>query len=549
MKHLPWLVLLSACIHRVSPGDMTSRNIVFSARLIHTMNPAMPTAEALVMREGKLLFVGSKKEAIELAGPDAAVEAFPTATIVPGLIDAHVHLASLGRFLSMVDLSTTATEAEAVAMTVAAVSNPAAHQGDWLLGRGWDQNDWVTKAYPTKASLDAVLPTTPVYLTRVDGHAAWVNSEALRRAGITATTQDPEGGRIERGAKGEPTGLLIDNAMDLVSAQVPPPHEMVAQRQLKVAVETCARLGLTQVHDAGIDLKTFRLLQSWDALGVLPIRVYAMADGQGAEAQAYLEAGPFSGRHLEMRAVKLLADGALGSRGAALAAPYSDAPDQSGLLLMSAEQLETKARQFAERGFQVAVHAIGDRANSLVIQTLSRLNRNGRHRVEHAQILAAPDVAKFAQFGLIASAQPTHATSDMPWAEQRVGAERGRFAYAWRSVLQAGGQVAFGSDFPVEDPNPLWGVYAARTRQDHQGQPEGGWHAEQKVTGLEALAGFTTGGAYASFAETKRGQLAAGFDADFVVLPVDPVEGDAKALLSAQVQVTVVDGQDIYRAP
>ena len=524
---------------------MTSRNVVFSARLIHTMNPAMPTAEALVMREGKLLFVGSKREALEIAGADAAVEAFPDSVIVPGLIDSHVHLASLGRELTTVGLSSARTEAEAAAKVIAAKPN----QGDWVLGRGWDQNDWQSAAYPTKASLDAAMPTTPAFLTRIDGHAAWVNSEALRRAGISAATRDPAGGRIERDAKGEPTGVLIDNAIDLVSEKIPPPSDTVAQKRLKVAIETCTRLGLTQVHDAGMDLATFRLLQTWDALGVLPLRVYAMADGQGLEADGYADMGPFAGRHLEMRAVKLLADGALGSRGAALSAPYADATDQTGLLLLSPDQLASRAQQFVARGFQVAVHAIGDRANSLVIETLSKLGPGGRHRVEHAQILTAADVPKLAKLGLIASFQPTHATSDMPWAEKRLGLERAKFAYAWRSVLDTGAHVAFGSDFPVEDPNPLWGLYSARTRQDHAGQPAGGWHPEQKVSGLEALAGFTTGGAYASFAETRRGQLTVGFDADFVVLPIDPVEGPASELINAKVQVTVVNGSDVYRAP
>lgn len=545
MKGLLLLALvLTACVHRVDGPDMTSRNIVFSARLIHTMNPAMPTAEALVMRDGKVLFIGSKAEALEIAGPDAAVEAFADSTIVPGLIDAHVHLSSLGKSLSIVALSSAHTEAEAAALVGASKPN----QGEWVLGRGWDQNDWQNKVYPSKASLDAAMPGAPVYLARIDGHAAWVNSEALKRAGISASTKDPVGGRIERDAKGEPTGVLIDNAMDLVDAKIPPPSETVAQKRLKAAIETCARLGLTQVHDAGMDLVTFRILQSWDALGVLPIRVYAMADGQGAEADAYADLGPSAGRHLEMRAVKLLADGALGSRGAALSAPYSDAADQTGLLLMSADQLEAKAKQFAARGFQVAVHAIGDRANTLTIDTLSKLGAEGRHRVEHAQILSADDVSKFVKYGLIASFQPTHATSDMPWAERRIGAERAKFAYAWQSVLASGAHVAFGSDFPVEDPNPLWGLYSARTRQDHAGQPPGGWHSEQKVSGHDALAGFTTGAAYASFGETRRGQLTVGFDADFVVLPVDPVEGAPTDLINAKVQVTVVDGVDVYRA-
>ena len=250
-----------------------------------------------------------------------------------------------------------------------------------------------------------------------------------------------------------------------------------------------------------------------------------------------------------MKAVKLLIDGALGSRGAALHAPYSDETGTTGLLLLTPEEFEERARNFSERGFQVAVHAIGDRANSVVIAALAKLDPKLRHRVEHAQVLTADDVTKFAKHGLIASFQPTHATSDMRWATERLGPERTRFAYAWKSVLASGAHVAFGSDFPVEDPNPMLGLYAARTRQDANGGPEGGWMPEQVLTGEQALAGFTTGAAYAAFAEERRGMLKVGFDADFVVLPVDPVSDAPKSLLGAKVQVTVVDGVDVYRAP
>jgi len=549
LKRLPLLaaVLLAACVHRMP--DSPPGSIVIVAKLVRTLDPARPTAEALVVRDHKIAFVGTKKEALAFAGGDAAVEEWTTSTVVPGLVDSHGHLASLGRALSVVSLEAARSEDDAVGLALQA--GPGAHQGEWLVGRGWDQNDWTVRRFPTRASLDAKFPGTPVFFTRVDGHAAWVNGEALQRAGITRATRDPEGGRILRDDAGEPTGVLVDNAMDLVAAKLPEPSREVQQRRLKVALETCARLGLTGVHDAGMDLATFRLLQSWDMLGVLPLRIYAMADGQGAQAEEYLGLGPFKGLHLEMRAVKLLADGALGSRGAALSAPYSDEPAQSGLLLLSKEVLEEKARAFAERGFQVAVHAIGDRANSEVLDVLEALEKRspgGRHRVEHAQLLSAADLPRFAKSGLVASFQPTHATSDMPWAEARVGKDRLAFAYAWRSVLDTGAHLAFGSDFPVEDPNPLWGLYAARTRQDRDGKPEGGWLPAQRVTGEEALAGFTTGAAWASFAEDHRGRLSPGFDADFVILPVDPVADPPKALLDAKVQVTFVDGVDVYRA-
>ena len=522
--------------------------IVFVAKRVRTMDSARPTAEAIAWKHGKIVAVGSRREVLEAAGPGAAVEEFPNSVIIPGLVDAHAHLSSLGRSLSVVSCWAATSEAECVTRVKNAPAS--AMQGEWLMGRGWDQNDWQGAVrFPTRASLDALHPTTPVFLSRVDGHAAWVNSEALRRAGITAATKDPPGGRLIRDEQGEPTGVLIDNAMDAVTAKIPAPTQIELQLQLKVALETCARLGLTQVHDAGMELTTFRQLQQWDMLGALPVRLYVMADGQGDQAEEYLGLGTFTGRHLEMKAVKLLIDGALGSRGAALHAPYSDEPSQQGLLLLTPEVFEERAKSFAERGFQVAVHAIGDRANSVVLEGLSKLDPKLRHRVEHAQVLTEADVEKFKKHGLIASFQPTHATSDMPWAPARLGPGRTRFAYAWKSVLDTGAHVAFGSDFPVEDPNPMLGLYAARTRQDAKGSPQGGWMPEQVLTGEQALAGFTTGAAYAAFAEERRGQLKEGFDADFLVLPIDPVEDDAKALLDAKVQITVVDGVDVYRSP
>jgi predicted amidohydrolase YtcJ len=537
--------LATGCAHRVAPGPETT--IVFVAKTVRTMDPQRPVAQAVAWKHGKLVAVGTEREVLAAAGPDVVVERFPDAVITPGLVDAHGHLESLGRSLSTVSLVGVGTEADAVKKVQAAPA--AAFQGEWLMGRGWDQNDWPGQQFPTRASLDAVLPETPVFLKRIDGHAVWVNSAALKRAGITAKTPDPDGGRIVRDAKGEPTGVLIDNAIDLMDVKIPPPSDEVLRQRLKAALETCARLGLTQVHDAGIDRRTFKLLQQWDMLGVLPVRLYAMADGQGGEAEEWLGHGTFKGRLLELRAVKLYVDGALGSRGAALHAPYADEPGSKGLLLLSPEAFAHKAKAFSERGFQVAVHAIGDRANTLALDVLSTLDPALRHRIEHAQVLRQEDVERFAKGGVIASFQPTHATSDMPWAEQRLGVERVRFAYAWRSLLDSGAHVAFGSDFPVEDPNPMLGLYAARTRQDLAGQPPGGWLPEQRVSGEEALAGFTSGAAYAAFAEDHRGQLREGFDADLLVLPVDPVSGEPKSVAAMKVLITVVNGVDVFRAP
>jgi predicted amidohydrolase YtcJ len=524
--------------------------VLYAARRVRTMDPAQPLAEAVLVAGGKVREVGGR-EALVRAHPEAKVVEV-AGVMVPGLADAHGHLRSLGNSLMVVDLAGAKSEADAVARAKAAP--PEGRRGEWIEGRGWDQNDWPGQQFPGRALLDEAFPDVPVYLVRVDGHAAWVNGEALRRAKVTAKTADPEGGRLLRDARGELTGVLVDNAMDVVEAALPPFTDEQVEARLAAAVAKCASVGLTAVHDAGMDLQTFTRLQQWDAVGRLPLRVYAMADGRGADGDAFLGRGVFRGRMLEMRSVKFWMDGALGSRGAALHQPYSDDPKQSGLLLWEVGELEARVHAFMERGFQVNVHAIGDRANTLAIDLLERGAKRaggnpGRHRVEHAQVMRLEDVPRLARAGLIASMQPTHATSDMPWAEKRVGHERARGAYAWKSLLEAGAKLAFGSDFPVELPDPLHGLYAARTRQDAQGQPEGGWWPEQRLSGEQALAGFTTGVAYAAFAEEERGRLVPGMDADFTVVSVDPVEAAPGEVRGARVLMTVVGGREVFRAP
>jgi predicted amidohydrolase YtcJ len=547
------LALGAGCArHAADSTPSPSAVTVYVARRVRTLDPAHPLAEALAVREGKVLATGSRQEVLAAAGGDARVVDLGAATVVPGLTDAHGHLAGLGRALSAVLLVGTASRQEVAERLKAAPRS--AFQGDWLVGLGWDQNDWPEKAFPTRAELDALWPSTPVFLSRIDGHAAWVNSEALRRAHVSQETADPPGGRILRGPGGEPTGVLVDNAVDLVSGVMPPATDEQFAERLAAALDTCARNGMTGVHDAGMDLRTFHLLQKWDAEGRLALRVYAMADGMGDEREKYLELGPFQGNKLTMRAVKLLVDGALGSRGAALHEPYSDEPEQRGLLLLSPEEYEARVRAFIGRGFQVATHAIGDRANTLVLDTLLRVAgpegvRTGRHRVEHAQIMRLEDIQRLGANGFIASVQPTHATSDMPWAQARVGPERIRGAYAWQRLKAAGAMLALGSDFPVERPDMLAGLYAARTRQDAAGQPPGGWLADQRLSGEEALEGFTVGAAYASFSEKVRGRLQPGMDADFVALSVDPVEAQPSELLTASVRLTVVGGTEVFTAP
>lgn len=553
------LALAAASGCRRIPGDERTmsdsrQTAVYVAAKIRTLDPDRPEAEALAVRGGRLLAVGGRQEVLAAAGQGARIVEFPAgAVIVPGLADAHAHLANLGRTLSIAKLKGTGSVEEIVERLRAA--GPASRQGEWLVGRGWDQNDWAEgkRTFPDRAALDAAFPDVPLFLTRIDGHAAWVNGEALRRAGVTRATRDPAGGRILRRQDGEPTGVLVDNALDLVEAKLPAPTNEQLEQRMIAALKKCAEVGLTAIHDAGMDLRNFELLQRWDAVGLLPLRVYAMADGQGADRQSFLERGPFKGRMLEMRSVKFWLDGALGSRGAALAAPYSDDPGNSGLLLLTPEELESRARAFMEAGFQVNVHAIGDRANTLALDVIERASaatgkRDGRHRLEHAQVMRREDIPRLAKLGVVASMQPTHATSDMPWAEARVGSERIRSAYAWRSILEAGAIMAFGSDFPVEEPDPLLGLYAARTRQDPSGNPRGGWYPNERVSGEEALRGFTVGAAYASFAESERGMLQAGLDGDFVAVSVDPVDAPPEQLLKAKVLLNVVAGAVVYEA-
>lgn len=525
---------------------------MYVAQRIRTLDPAKPQVQALAVKDGKVLATGTREEVLAAAGQDARVVDLGSATVVPGLTDAHGHLAGLGRGLVTVDLQGVDTKEEALERVSSAPSS--AFQGEWLLGRGWDQNDWPEKTFPSRADLDARFPTRPVALSRVDGHALWVNGEALRRAGITRDTKDPAGGRILRGEGGEPTGILVDNAMGLIEAVLPPATDAQHAAQLTAALNHAAQVGLTGVHDAGMDLRTFRLLQRWDKAGTLKLRVYAMADGQTADRETYLKDGPHEGKMLTLRAVKLSLDGALGSRGAALHQDYSDEPGHRGLLLLSPEEYEARVRAFMSKGFQVCTHAIGDRANTVVLDVLSRAaeatgtRQSGRHRVEHAQIMRLEDIDRLGRSGFIASVQPTHATSDMPWAEARVGPERIRGAYAWQRLKASGAVLALGSDFPVERPNVLAGLYAARTRQDLRGLPEGGWYGEQRLSGQEALEGFTVGAAHASFAEARRGRLQPGMDADFVALSVDPVDGPVSELPGAEVRLTVVAGVEVHRA-
>lgn len=527
--------------------------IVKNAR-IHTGDSAKPLASALTAKNGRIVFVGD--EAAQQAGPATRIIDAHGATIIPGLIDSHVHMEGLGDQLEVIALRDAASIEEVAARVrkAAASSKP----GEWIRGRGWDQNNW-GGAFPDSISISLAnaAPLNPVFLVRIDGHAAWVNRRALDLAGIEPHTPDPDGGRILRDTSGDPTGVLIDRAMDLVLNRIPLPTFEDTRKRLARAARECARVGLTTVHDAGVNAQTIAAYRDLIAQNELPVRVYAMiAVAQrpgmaGAEPhwREFLERGPEVGNRLTIRTLKLFADGALGSRGAALLAPYADNPDNNGLLLLSREEIENVAREALAHGFQVATHAIGDRANRTALEAYGNVlkgKNDRRFRIEHAQVVAPEDFSSFAGCSIIASVQSTHATSDLRWAAERLGTERLKHAYFARSFLTAGVPLANGSDFPVEDPNPLFGFYAAMTRQQSSGYPSGGWFPEERLTRAEALASWTMGGAYAAFEETDKGTLAPGKFADFVMLSGDIMRVPAAEILETRVLLTVSGGEVAY---
>lgn len=535
-------------------APVLAQTTVLSAARIHTMDTARPLARAMAFdASGRILALGDADE-LQARYPQARRLDLGSATVVPGLIDAHAHVGGLGFAMLGADLVGTASKAEIIQRLRAKAAQ--LKPGEWLLGNGWDQNDWPQQSFPTAAELDAVFPDRPVWLSRVDGHAGWANSAAMRAVPRDlAGNWQPDGGMIQRDAAGKPNGIFIDNAMLLVEHARPAPDEATSERALALGMRAAVEHGLTGVHDAGITLAELRRYQRLADRGQMPLRIYAMADGNSDALESLCRNGLYrhpSGR-LQMRAVKLYADGALGSRGAAMLEDYSDDHGNRGLLVMSADELAVASAKAKRCGVQVATHAIGDRGNRLALDTYAHalgadVAGDHRWRVEHAQILAPADLARFAQLHVIASMQPTHATSDMPWAQERVGAQRIVGAYAWRQLRDSGARLAFGSDFPVESVDPRLGLYSAVSRADGEGKPAGGWMPQEKLTAFEALRGFTLDAAYAGFGENELGSLAPGKRADFVVLAEDPLAVPDARLRTLDVRATYVDGRPVYEA-
>ncbi len=546
------LLMLAGC-HQDHPSPTVSASLIFLGGHILTLTArdAESPATAVVVQNGRISFVGSDQEARQQKGPQTQVINLRGATLMPGFIDSHCHLYGLGTSLVQINLvGTESANAVAALVDSAATGAPA---GSWLQGRGWDQNDWSDQKYPDRSLLDEVSGQHPVLLRRIDGHAAWANSAALDLAHINAETPSPTGGEIVKDAHGRPTGILIDNAVDMVISIIPTPDRDEQIRRLNLAMAHCLRLGLTGVHEAGLDWERLDIYQELDAAGALPLRIYGMFDDQPEVLAQALTRGPFFSADglITVRAVKLYADGALGSRGALLLADYTDQPGTRGWPVTSREHLEQVARDLGGAGFQICTHAIGDGANRMMLDIYASAladlgGQDHRWRLEHAQILDPTDIPRFAQLGIIAAMQPTHCTSDMDWAPARLGPDRLAGAYAWKSLLDQGTRLCFGTDFPIEQVDPLLGLYAARTRMHPDGTPPGGWFPQQCLDGRTAVELYTAGSAYAAFEENELGRVEKGFLADFTVLDGDPSTCSDKDLLGLQVLYTVVDGRVVF---
>jgi predicted amidohydrolase YtcJ len=474
-------------------------------------------------------------------------------TVVPGFIDSHAHVMALGLAQLTVDLSDTRSLDEALRKVAAyAAENP---ERPWVVGRGWNQELWGLGRFPTAAELDAVIGDRPVWLERVDGHAGWANTAALTAAGVTATTIDPAGGRIERIAGGrQPAGVFVDAAMNLVASKVPAPRATDRDVALHEAQELLVRRGVTAAADMGTSIEDWMTFRRAGDAGRLRIRIVSYAanlpdmlliGGTGPTQWLYDD-------RLRLNGIKLVLDGALGSRGAMLKQPYADDPANRGLQLLNGTQLRNLMSRAGMEGYQVAIHAIGDAANDEALAAIDELSADydgdRRWRIEHAQVVDPADIARFARHGVIASMQPVHQTSDREMAEARLGPDRLSGTYAWRSMMAAGAPLAFGSDAPVEAPDPLTGIAVAISRQDAQGRPAGGWQPQEVVTREQALAAYTAGGAYAAFAEGRFGQIAPGERADFVVLDADPLMANPEDIREIRVLETWVGGRKVFDA-
>ncbi|HUH64431.1 MAG TPA: amidohydrolase family protein [Terracidiphilus sp.] len=521
----------------------------------HTAAGWKGDAQAIATRGDKIVFVGSNQEVLRHRGPATRVIDARGATVIPGLVDSHVHIVELGRALERVNLVGVPSEAEAVER----VAERAAHtpKGEWIVGYGWDDGAWADH-YPDMDLLSRKVPDHPVYLRGLHGYAVWGNRPAFEKAGISASTKSPDGGEIRKGRDGKPTGILLNRAVSLLESAVPPATPEQLDARILAALQAMAAGGYVAVEEAGADTATMASFERLASAGKLPIRMNAMVEGRDeALTRTWLAKGPdrSTERMLTVECVKFFYDGALGSRGALMLADYSDQKGHRGVGGAAYRFNKDLAMQSMKAGFQIAVHAIGDAANRETLDLFEQViatqpeTKSLRHRIEHAQVLDPADIPRFAKLGIIASMQPSHAVEDKGWAEDRVGPERVKYAYAWRSLRRAGATMVFNSDLPGTDYNIFYGLHSAMTRQGKDHLPAGGWHPEQRMTAEEALRGFTNWAAYVAFWEKQTGTLAPGKWADITIMDLDPLtigETDPGKLLNGSIAMTIVAGKVVY---
>ncbi len=522
----------------------TADLIVYHAK-VYTVNKDFAVAEAFAVKDGKIINVGSTKK-IRSKYAAYIEKDLKGKYVYPGLIDAHCHFFSYGISLRYADLVGT-TSWEDILDKIQ--EHHKAFPSEWVLGRGWDQNDWKVQEYPTKKKLDELFPHTPVLLTRIAGHAAITNSEALRRAGLTINTKI-EGGKLLI-KDGQLTGVLIDNAIDAIRKIIPEPGNQEKVKAILEAQKNCFSVGLTTVHDAGLGYKTIDMIDSLNKSGDLKMRIYAMLNPGEENFNKYMYKGVYKTDHLNVRSIKLFADGALGSRGALLLEPYSDDPDNIGLAVSDLEFLKEMCRKAYEHNYQVNTHCIGDSANKLMLDIYGEIlgeANDRRWRIEHAQVIHPDDFSKFGKYSIIPSIQTTHATSDMYWADGRLGPERIKGAYAYQQLLKENEWLPNGSDFPVESIKPLYGFYAAVARKDLEGYPDGGFQMENALAREQALKAMTIWAAKAAFEEKEKGSIEPGKLADFVVTDKNLMTVPEKEIPQIQIISTYLGGDEVYSA-
>lgn len=515
--------------------------IVYNAEMV-TVDEAIPYAQAMAIDQGQIIAIGSTKALLQKFKPNQAID-LEGKTVLPGLIDAHTHLYALGLAMQQVDLVGTRSKDEVIERLR---SFEPYKNANYIVARGWDQNDWEDPTYPSKQDLDAYFPDTPVALSRVDGHALWVNSAALDLAEITADLV-MEGGSvlIENGA---PSGILIDTPCEKIFETIPSPSRAEKINALLQAQEVCFSFGLTTVNEAGLDRQIIELIDSLQQADIMQLKVYAMAENTPKNRAYYFAKGPYKTPRLNVRSIKVYGDGALGSRGAALRQPYWDQPHHFGAMITDESVLMTIAQSAFDAGFQMNTHAIGDSANVSVLRVYEKVlaqQKDMRWKIEHAQVIP-PTYFSFFSNNIIPSVQPTHATSDMYWAEERLGPVRILGAYAYKSLLEHSGIIALGTDFPVEKVNPMLTFYAAVARQDLDQFPENGFMPEQMLSRMDALKGMTIWAAYSNFEEAEKGSLSVGKSADFIVLDQNPLTCSVANIPKIQVLKTYSQGQQVY---